>query len=243
MFAVADPSLNTLVDYRYRKHFKAGTGGGGMGRSRTGASGEDVIIKVPIGTQIYEEDGETLIADLLEDGAQVLLAKGGEGGRGNEHFKSSTNRAPRRSDPGEPAEERWIELRMKLIADIGVIGAPNAGKSTLLSSLSAATPKIADYPFTTLHPNLGVVRVRADESFVMADIPGLIEGAHEGAGLGDRFLGHVERCAALVHLIDGNPRRCGGRVPDDPQRAERIWRRAQRQGGDRRAQQMRRAGC
>ncbi len=204
VFAEAVDNLNTLIDYKYQQHFKAGTGIHGMGRNRTGADGEDIVIKVPVGTEIYEDDEETLVADLAEVGQQVLLAKGGNGGFGNVHFKSSVTQAPRRANPGQPAEERTVWLRLKLIADIGIIGLPNAGKSTFLSVVSAAKPKIADYPFTTLHPNLGVVRVEQGESFVLADIPGLIEGAHEGHGIGDRFLGHVERCAALLHLVDGN---------------------------------------
>ena len=193
--------LNTLIDYRYQQHFKAATGGHGMGRLRAGANSSDVTLKVPAGTQIYEEDNETLIADLPKIGDRVRLAKGGNGGFGNAHFKSSTNRAPRHANPGLAGEERWIWLRLKLIADAGLVGLPNAGKSTLLAAVSAAKPKIADYPFTTLHPQLGVVRA-GGTSFVLADIPGLIEGAHEGHGLGTRFLGHVERCAVLLHLID-----------------------------------------
>lgn len=203
VFAVAVDNLNTLIDYRYQQHFKAGTGGHGSGRNMTGAAGEDIYIKVPVGTQIFEEDEKTLIADLTEVGQQVLLAKGGNGGFGNAHFKSSTNRAPRHANNGQPLEQSTIWLRLKLIADVGLVGMPNAGKSTLLSAVSAAKPKIADYPFTTLHPNLGVVRYATGKSFVMADIPGLIEGASQGAGIGDRFLGHVERCACLLHLIDG----------------------------------------
>ena len=202
VFAEAAENLNTLIDYRYQQHFKAGTGGHGMGRNRTGGSGEDVTILVPVGTEIYEEDEETLIADLTEPGQRVLLAKGGNGGFGNARFKSSTNQAPRRANPGQLPEERTVWLRLKLIADVGLVGLPNAGKSTFLAAVSAARPKIADYPFTTLHPQLGVVRLGPQESFVLADIPGLIEGAHEGAGIGDRFLGHVERCAALLHLVD-----------------------------------------
>ncbi len=194
--------LNTLIDYRYQQHFKAGTGTHGMGQNRTGADGEDVILKVPVGTQVFEEDGETLIADFTQIGQREVLLKGGNGGFGNAHFKSSTNQAPRRANPGLPGEEKWIWLRLKLIADAGLVGLPNAGKSTFLSAVTAAKPKIADYPFTTLHPGLGVVRAGARE-FVLADIPGLIEGASEGAGLGDRFLGHVERCAVLIHLVDG----------------------------------------
>jgi GTP-binding protein len=201
VWAEAVDGLNTLIDYRYQQHFKAKTGGHGMGRDRHGANGADVVLKVPVGTQILEADNETLIADLSELGERVRLAEGGNGGFGNAHFKSSTNRAPRRANPGQEGRERWIWLRLKLIADIGIVGLPNAGKSTLLARVSAAKPKIADYPFTTLHPNLGVVRHKGVE-FVLADIPGLIEGAHEGAGIGDRFLGHVERCRALIHLVD-----------------------------------------
>ncbi len=194
--------LNTLIDYRYRQHFKAERGGNGMGKDRHGANGKDVVLKVPVGTQVYEEDGETLLADLTQAGERVTLMTGGNGGFGNAYFKSSTNQAPRRANPGQPGEERTIRLRLKLIADAGVIGLPNAGKSTFLAAVSAAKPKIADYPFTTLHPQLGVVRVDERE-FVLADLPGLIEGAHEGTGLGDRFLGHTERCRVLLHLIDG----------------------------------------
>jgi GTP-binding protein len=194
-------NLNTLLDYRYKQHFKAKKGGHGMGQNRTGAGGADVVLKVPPGTQVFEEDGETLVADLVKPGMRVVLARGGNGGFGNTHFKSSTNQAPRRANPGQPGAEMTIWLRLKLIADAGLIGLPNAGKSTFLAAVSAAKPKIADYPFTTLHPNLGVVRVDGTD-FVLADIPGLIEGAHEGAGIGDRFLGHVERCAVLLHLVD-----------------------------------------
>ena len=193
--------LNTLIDYRYQQHFKAKSGGGGMGKDRHGANGANIVMKVPAGTQIYEEDGETLLADLAKVGDKVVLAKGGNGGFGNAYFKSATNRAPRHANPGQPGEERTIRLRLKLIADAGLVGLPNAGKSTFLAAVSAAKPKIADYPFTTLHPQLGVVRSDARE-FVLADIPGLIEGAHEGVGLGDRFLGHVERCRVLLHLVD-----------------------------------------
>ena len=195
--------LNTLIDYRYAEHFKARKGGNGAGSDRTGAGSDDVIMKVPVGTQILDEDKETLLGDLTEAGQRIVIARGGDGGHGNATFKSSTNRAPRRADKGWPGEERWVWLRLKLIADIGLLGLPNAGKSTFLSVVSAARPKIADYPFTTLHPQLGVVRLDMTREFVIADIPGLIEGAHEGAGLGDRFLGHVERCAVLLHLIDG----------------------------------------
>ena len=173
-----------------------------MGKDRTGAKGADIIMKVPVGTQIFDDDRETLIADFTRTGQRVVLAKGGDGGFGNIHYKTSTNQAPRRADPGYPGEEQWLWLRLKLIADAGLVGLPNAGKSTFLAVVSHAKPKIADYPFTTLHPNLGVVGIDERE-FVMADIPGLIEGAHEGAGLGDRFLGHVERCRVLLHLVDG----------------------------------------
>ena len=200
--------LNTLIDYRYQQHFKAQNGGGGMGKDRHGANGKDIVMKVPAGTQIYEEDGETLLADLTEVGQTVTLAQGGNGGFGNAHFKSSTNQAPRHANPGLPGEERTIRLRLKLIADAGIVGLPNAGKSTFLAAVSAAKPKIADYPFTTLHPQLGVVRIDERE-FVLADLPGLIEDAHEGVGLGDRFLGHVERCRVLLHLVDGTGEHAG----------------------------------
>jgi GTPase len=200
--------LNTLIDYRYQQHFKAQRGGNGMGQDRAGANGKEVVLKVPIGTQVYEEDGETLIADLTEVAQRVTISKGGNGGFGNAHFKSSTNRAPRHANPGQPGEERTIRLRLKLIADAGLIGLPNAGKSTFLAAVSAAKPKIADYPFTTLHPQLGVVKVDERE-FVLADLPGLIEGAHEGTGLGDRFLGHTERCRVLLHLVDGTAEDAG----------------------------------
>ncbi|HXE87151.1 MAG TPA: GTPase ObgE [Hyphomicrobiaceae bacterium] len=194
-------NLNTLIDYRYRQHFKAQTGQGGMGKNRAGANGEDMAIPVPPGTEVLAEDQETLLAEVMKSGDRVRLAKGGNGGFGNAHFKSSTNRAPRHANPGQPGEELTIWLRLKLIADAGLVGLPNAGKSTFLATVSAAKPKIADYPFTTLHPNLGVVRA-GERDFVLADIPGLIEGAHEGAGLGIRFLGHVERCRVLLHLVD-----------------------------------------
>ena len=200
--------LNTLIDYRYQQHFKAQRGGNGMGKDRAGANGRDVVLKVPIGTQVYEEDGETLIADLTKVGQRVTISRGGNGGFGNAHFKSSTNRAPRHANPGQPGEERTIRLRLKLIADAGLVGLPNAGKSTFLAAVSAAKPKIADYPFTTLHPQLGVVEVDGRE-FVVADLPGLIEGAHEGTGLGDRFLGHTERCRVLLHLVDGTAEDAG----------------------------------
>ena len=200
VWAVAVDSLNTLIDYRYQQHFKAKTGTHGMGRNMTGAKGADVVLRVPVGTQIFEEDNETLICDLTEAGQKFCLAKGGNGGFGNLHFTTSTNRAPRRANPGLEGLERTIWLRLKLIADCGLVGLPNAGKSTFLASVTAAKPKIADYPFTTLHPHLGVVRIDGRE-FVLADIPGLIEGAHEGVGIGDRFLGHVERCQVLLHLV------------------------------------------
>jgi GTPase len=200
--------LNTLIDYRFLQHHRAKRGGNGMGKDRHGANGADAILKVPAGTQVYEEDGETLLADLTEVGQQVTLAHGGNGGFGNAHFKSSTNRAPRHANPGQPGEERTIRLRLKLIAEAGIVGLPNAGKSTFLAAVSAAKPKIADYPFTTLHPQLGVVGVDNRE-FVLADIPGLIEGAHEGVGIGDRFLGHVERCRVLLHLVDSTSEHAG----------------------------------
>ncbi|MBZ9820627.1 GTPase ObgE [Mesorhizobium sp. CA4] len=192
--------LNTLIDYRYQQHFKAKTGTHGMGRNMTGAKGADVTLKVPAGTQIFAEDNETLICDLTVVGQRFLLAKGGNGGFGNQHFKTSTNQAPRRANPGQPGEELSIWLRLKLIADAGLVGMPNAGKSTFLAAVTAAKPKIADYPFTTLYPGLGVARIDGRE-FVLADIPGLIEGAHEGVGIGDRFLGHVERTRVLLHLV------------------------------------------
>jgi GTP-binding protein len=195
-------NLNTLIDFRYRQHFKAPRGGHGMGSEMSGAKGEDLIIKVPVGTEIVAEDGETVLADMVEAGQRFLIAKGGDGGRGNTRFKTSTNQAPRYAEPGWPGEEMWVWLKLKIIADIGLIGLPNAGKSTFLSAVTKARPKIADYPFTTLHPHLGVAWIDNHE-IVMADIPGLIEGAHEGVGLGDRFLKHVERCAAFLHLIDG----------------------------------------
>jgi GTP-binding protein len=208
-------ALNTLIDFRYQQHFKASSGGHGMGKLRAGANAPDIVLKVPAGTEVYEEDNETMIADLPRIGDKVRLAKGGNGGFGNAYFKSATNRSPRHANPGQEGEERWIWLRLKLIADAGLLGMPTAGKSTLLAAVSAAKPKIADYPFTTLHPQLGVVRA-AGSSFVLADIPGLIEGAHEGQGLGTRFLGHIERCAVLLHLIDV--------TGDDPVKAWRTIR-------------------
>ena len=198
----AAEGLNTLIDLRYRQHFKAKRGGNGKGRNMTGADAPTVVIKVPAGTQILDEDKQGILADLTTVGERVVFLKGGSGGHGNTRFKSSTNRAPRRADPGWPGEEFWVWLRLKLIADAGLLGLPNAGKSTFLSAVSRAHPKIGAYPFTTLHPHLGVVALD-DESFVLADIPGIIAGAHEGSGLGDRFLGHIERCGVLLHLVDG----------------------------------------
>src|SRR5277367_3291199 len=195
-------NLNTLIDFRYTQHFRARKGGNGSGSDKTGAGAPDVVVKLPVGTEVLADDRETLLADLDRPGKRVVLLKGGDGGFGNTHFKSSTNRAPRRRDKGWPGQERWVWLRLKLIADAGLVGLPNAGKSTFLAAASAARPKIADYPFTTLHPNLGVVDLSAGERFVLADIPGLIEGAAAGAGLGVRFLGHLERTAVLIHLID-----------------------------------------
>ena len=194
--------LNTLIDYRYQQHFKAKIGTHGMGKDRAGANGEETVLRVPVGTQVFEDDNETLIADMTQVGQRVVLLSGGNGGFGNAHFKTSSNQAPRHANPGIPGVEKWIWLRLKLIADAGLVGLPNAGKSTFLAAVSAAKPKIAAYPFTTLHPNLGVVSI-GERDFVLADIPGLIEGASEGAGIGDRFLGHIERCGVLIHLIDG----------------------------------------
>ncbi|MBR6409041.1 MAG: GTPase ObgE [Alphaproteobacteria bacterium] len=195
-------NLNTLIDFRYQQHFKAPRGQHGMGSEMCGAKGEDVIIKVPVGTEILAEDGETILKDMVTPGERFLIAKGGDGGRGNMRFKTSTNQAPRYAEPGWPGEELWVWLKLKIIADVGLIGYPNAGKSTFLSAVTRARPKIADYPFTTLYPNLGVMWIDSRE-VVLADIPGLIEGAHEGTGLGDRFLKHVERCSAFLHIIDG----------------------------------------
>ena len=195
--------LNTLIDFRYTQHFRAPRGKGGSGQNRTGAGGEDLIIRVPVGTQILSEDKEHVLADFTEVGQRIVLLRGGDGGRGNASYKTSTNRAPRQHGTGWPGEEMWVWLRLKLLADVGLVGLPNAGKSTFLNAVSNANAKVGDYPFTTLHPKLGVVRHRGRE-FVMADIPGLIEGAADGAGIGDRFLGHVERCRVLLHLVDAN---------------------------------------
>ena len=200
---VTDQNLNTLIDYRYQQHFKAKKGQDGMGKNKTGSNGEDVVIKVPPGTEIHNEDKSVLLAELLENNQKYIFLKGGKGGLGNSHFKSSTNQAPRQFTNGESLEERWIWLSLKLFADVGVIGLPNAGKSTFLSTISNAQPKVADYPFTTLHPVLGVIK-KFDKEIVIADIPGLIEGAHEGKGLGDKFLAHIERCKILLHLIDSS---------------------------------------
>lgn len=197
----AVPGLNTLIDFRYSQHFKAPRGGHGMGKNRTGASAKDLVIKVPVGTQILDEDGETVLADLTVAGERVTVLKGGMGGRGNASYKTSTNRAPRQHQPGEPAEETYVWLRLKLLADVGLVGLPNAGKSTFINQLTNTKAKVGDYPFTTLHPQLGVVRHKGRE-FVLADIPGLIAGAADGVGIGDRFLGHIERCRVLIHLID-----------------------------------------
>ncbi|MEM9626418.1 MAG: GTPase ObgE [Pseudomonadota bacterium] len=202
VIARVDEGLNTLIDYRFKQHFKAKRGTHGMGSNRTGAAGADTILDLPLGTQIFAEDGETLLADLKEPDQVITLAHGGRGGQGNARFKSSTNQAPRFAQPGEEGDEHWLWLRLKLLADAGLVGLPNAGKSTFLAAVSRAGPKIADYPFTTLEPKLGTVMIDED-SFVIADIPGLIEGAHEGAGLGDRFLGHIERSGVLIHLVDG----------------------------------------
>ena len=203
VYIEAVENLNTLIDFRYHQHFKAPKGQHGMGADKYGSKGEDIIIKVPVGTEVLADDQETLIADMVEVGQRFMIAKGGDGGRGNIHFKSSTIQAPRYAEPGWPGQEMWVWLRLKMIADVGLVGKPNAGKSTFLSSVTRARPKIADYPFTTLHPNLGIAFVDNYE-MVIADIPGLIEGAHEGVGLGDRFLKHVERCAVLLHLVDIN---------------------------------------
>ncbi|HXW70484.1 MAG TPA: GTPase ObgE [Methylocella sp.] len=200
--------LNTLADYRYKQHFKAATGMHGMGKNRAGGNGADVILRVPLGTQIFYEDSDVVLADFTAVGQRVRLARGGNGGFGNSHFKTATNQAPRRANPGQEGEERTILLRLKLIADVGIVGLPNAGKSTFLAAVTAARPKIADYPFTTLHPQLGVASSEGRE-FVIADIPGLIEGGHDGHGLGDRFLGHVERCRILLHLVDAGVEHAG----------------------------------
>ncbi len=201
VFVAAD-NLNTLIDYRYRQHFRASDGRGGAGREKSGASGAELALRVPVGTQIMDEENREVLADMICAGERLVLLRGGDGGFGNAHYKSSTNRAPRRADPGWPGKEAWVWLRLKLIADVGLVGMPNAGKSTFLAAVSQARPKIADYPFTTLKPQLGVVRVHDDE-LVVADLPGLIEGASEGIGIGTRFLGHVERCPVIFHLVDG----------------------------------------
>lgn len=206
----AVPNLNTLIDFRYRQHFKAERGHNGEGKDKFGRKGENLIIKVPVGTEIVADDGETVIKDMLIPYERFTIAKGGDGGYGNAMFKSSTNQAPRRADPGRPGEEMWVWLKLKMIADVGLLGFPNAGKSTFLSAVTSARPKIADYPFTTLHPNLGIAKID-DEEMLIADIPGIIEGAHEGIGLGDHFLRHVERCAVLLHLIDGTEEDIAGR--------------------------------
>ena len=203
---ITDQNLNTLIDFRYQQHFKAMKGQDGMGNNKTGASGNDIVIKVPPGTEIHNEDKSVLLAELLENNQKYIFLKGGKGGLGNSHFKSSTNQAPRQFTNGESLEEKWIWLSLKLFADVGIVGLPNAGKSTFLSKISNAQPKVADYPFTTLHPILGVIK-KFDKEIVIADIPGLIEGAHEGKGLGDKFLAHIERCKILLHLVDSsNPR-------------------------------------
>jgi len=214
--------MNTLIDFRYTQHFRAQSGTGGAGRDRTGAGGDDLIIKVPVGTEIIDEDKETVLLDMTKEGQTVTFLNGGDGGFGNAHYKSATNQAPRKATPGWPGEERDVWLRLKLIADAGLLGLPNAGKSTFLAAVSKAKPKIADYPFTTLHPNLGVVKA-GEYSYVIADIPGLIEGAHEGHGLGDRFLGHVERCSVLLHLVDA--------TQDDPAKAYKTIRNELKQYG------------
>ena len=199
---VAEDNLNTLIDYRYRQHFRAADGRPGAGREKSGGNADDLVLRVPVGTQIMDEDNRDVLADLTRPGERIVFLRGGDGGFGNAHYKTSTNRAPRRADPGWPGKEAWVWLRLKLIADVGLVGMPNAGKSTFLAAVSHARPKIADYPFTTLKPQLGVVRLHDDE-FVLADLPGLIEGASEGVGIGTRFLGHVERCAVILHLVDG----------------------------------------
>ncbi len=205
----AVPNLNTLIDFRYQQHFKAEKGRNGEGSERTGRKGETLVIKVPVGTEIVADDGETIIKDMVTPYERFTIAKGGDGGLGNASYKTSTNQAPRRADPGWPGEEMWVWLRLKIIADVGLLGFPNAGKSTFLSAVTSARPKIADYPFTTLYPNLGLTRID-DEEMLIADIPGLIKGAHEGTGLGDKFLRHIERCAVLLHIIDGTQKDVAG---------------------------------
>lgn len=205
----AVPNLNTLIDFRYQQHFKAEKGRNGEGSERTGRKGETLVIKVPVGTEIVADDGETIIKDMVTPYERFTIVKGGDGGLGNASYKTSTNQAPRRADPGWPGEEMWVWLRLKIIADVGLLGFPNAGKSTFLSAVTSARPKIADYPFTTLYPNLGLTRID-DEEMLIADIPGLIEGAHEGTGLGDKFLRHIERCAVLLHIIDGTQKDVAG---------------------------------
>ena len=215
-------TLNTLIDFRYQQHFKAESGKHGQGRNKTGAGGEDLIIKVPVGTEILDDEKDTVLADLVEPEQRILFLKGGDGGFGNAHYKSATNQAPRKSTPGWPEQEAAVWLRLKLIADVGLVGLPNAGKSTFLAACSNAKPKIADYPFTTLHPNLGVVKA-GQKDFVMADIPGLIEGAHEGQGLGDRFLGHIERTSVLLHIIDITEDDIAEAYRTIRNEAKRIW--------------------
>jgi GTPase len=208
VFVAAD-NLNTLIDYRYRQHFRAADGRGGAGREKSGANGADLALQIPVGTQVMDAENRIVLADLARPGERLVFLRGGDGGFGNAHYKSSTNRAPRRADPGWPGKEAWVWLRLKLIADVGLVGMPNAGKSTFLAAVSHARPKIADYPFTTMKPQLGVVRVHDDE-LVLADLPGLIEGASEGVGIGTRFLGHVERCPVILHLVDGTLDDVGG---------------------------------
>ncbi len=239
VFIAAD-NLNTLIDYRYRQHFRAPGGRGGAGREKSGANGGDLVLQVPVGTQIMDEENRVVLADLAHPGERLVFLRGGDGGFGNAHYKSSTNRAPRRADPGWPGKEAWVWLRLKLIADVGLVGMPNAGKSTFLAAVSHARPKIADYPFTTLKPQLGVVRVHDDE-LVLADLPGLIEGASEGIGIGTRFLGHVERCPVILHLVDGTLDDVAGAYRAIRRGARRLRPRSRGKAGNRRAQQDRRA--